>query len=64
MEEEIAKVQSKNQVCEQQLDRCEEVLKDLTDKLAEKQKEVRLNSRFKMLHDFYPSSQENKPVRK
>ena len=40
MQIEIEKVQSKNQDCEHQLNRCEEVLQDLTEKLAEKQKEV------------------------
>ena len=40
MEKEIHTVQSKYQDCETQLSRCEEVLKDLTEKLAEKQTEV------------------------
>ena len=40
MQGEIDNVRSKNQDCEDQLNRCEEVLQDLTEKLAEKQKEV------------------------
>ena len=40
MQNEIEKVQSKNRDCENQLNRCEEVLQELTEKLAEKQKEV------------------------
>ena len=42
MQNEIEKVQSKNRDCENQLNRCEEVLQELTEKLAEKQKEVRI----------------------
>ncbi len=40
MEKEIHAVQLKYQECDTQLNRCEDVLKDLTEKLAEKQKEV------------------------
>ena len=40
MEKEIQNVRSKYQECDTQLNRCEEVLQDLTEKLAEKQKEV------------------------
>ncbi len=40
MEKDIHAIRAKYQDCESQLSRCEEVLKDLTEKLAEKQKEV------------------------
>ena len=54
MQGEIENIQSKNHDCEKQLNRCEEVLQDLTEKLAEKQKEVCNVIQFKLARfDIY-----------
>ena len=56
MQNEIEKVQSKNRDCENQLNRCEEVLQELTEKLAEKQKEVGIMLILTTLVPCHPAS--------